>query len=160
MKAGTYYGKPIKAVTTESGNKLPMIVVTFSIDNMAIDGHWQAIEPVERNCRWSMADNAWSYTKQKLNDLGFNGDFDNPQFSLTDGVNLKCELREQDGRAREQWDLENWGKREYESARPDVIRKFNALWKAQAGELKKTVAPVQTEADPSPFIDEDGQPIF
>lgn len=151
---GNYWGVLVSGVTCLSqSKKSPQIMVTFSITH-ADDGNggWTQIQPTERNIYLSLTDAARPYSEDKLEALGFNGDFANPGFSqdaTTKGVGLLCKREIYNGKDREKWDLASWGVKETELAPSDIVRMLNAQWrqrKQQAAPAGKPGVPTSPPA--------------
>lgn len=146
MPVGTYFGRPTSGLLARLGpNETPFLVVTFDIAYRAMDGNWQALSQAEqRDVRICVSEKSWPYATKKLTLLGFNGNFRAPAFNPENdsrGVSLACVHTERDGKTYEQWDLADWGGREYELAPEDVARTLDAKWKRDAGGYSERPAP-------------------
>lgn len=134
MQDGKYFAKVLSAVTTKAQTGNPQMAVKLSVTHSANGDSWDAIEPVEKTMFWSLTDAAWEFTRQKLEMLGFDGDFANPGFAaeaLDTGIAVGLHHEEYQGKSRERWELADYGgSREYEQAPEDILRKLGATWKA------------------------------
>ena len=131
MEPGIYFARVKEAVTTQSSKGTPQIVVTCTITHVSENGEWVQVDEEDRRLFLSLSEAAWDYTQSKLGKMEFNGDFKAPEFSA-EGVELRCAIETYDGKAREKWDLANWGEREYVPVDDDLTRQLNARWKAKA----------------------------
>lgn len=132
MKAGTYCGTFVKGVVTESSKGTPSLAMTFSITHIAEGGDWvELADPLERTVFLYMSDNAWKYSKEKLEKLGFNGDFDNPQIK-NEMVNLELKYENYNGADKARWEIAGGGGSfEATEAAPDVKMRLKTLWMAE-----------------------------
>lgn len=146
LQAGRYFGRLQSWTTTQSGQKkTPTVALEFEIDNEAVDGQWRPITPTKRTVYVYLSDAAWDISIDKLNALGFNGDFglgmNFGDGAKADGVELQCKIDEYEGNPREKWELTNWGGGfDHEPAPEGVIRQLNAKWK-NAASAKPTGKP-------------------
>lgn len=113
--AGTYHGKLVGANVGKGGqNNTARIELNFEITHIWIgrDGvDWDPTTPIfHRRIRLYLTDKALAFSEQKLQAMGFNGDFENisiesfePQFSK--GVDLVCEHKQGQKDTYEDWDL-------------------------------------------------------
>lgn len=74
---------------------------------------------------------------KKLKAVGFNGDFENPEFEVTT-TELNCVHSEYedyngDTQENEKWDFASWGSPSVEEADRKTIKKMNAEWKKEVG---------------------------
>jgi hypothetical protein len=83
LEEGTYFGKLAEIGTDQLHNdrKTPYIYVVWDVTHRAAGGQWEAIQPERRESRWWATDKAEAYTMDRLLKLGFNGDFERPEFS-------------------------------------------------------------------------------
>ena len=136
LAAGNYHGKVIGATTIEVGaNKTPMMEVECSVAHIAGDGAWVALpETGSRKLKLFLSPAAWPYSQKKLTFLGFNGEFEKPQFTgdaVDVGVALTCSHKKSgDGtKTYEEWDLSDWGGGGAAQASSDTMHLLNAQWK-------------------------------
>ena len=83
--------------------------------------------------------------------LGFNGDFDNPEFAesiAVEGIDLKCTVEEYQSKSREKWEFAGWASA-IEPAAEDKLKRLNARWNATASKAQSPVMPVPAPP-PSP----------
>lgn len=136
LEPGDYLGSIAEAVATFSKQKrTPCLLVTFNVhyrsgydtDNTLA---WLPLSaPVRAYVYIWLSDNAKASSKQKLEALGFDGNFDNPAFSHGDEVQLRMDHEEYDGKVREKWELSNWGDGP-EKLPADQTRQLSTWWKA------------------------------
>lgn len=133
---GRYTADIVSGVLGETGNGNPQVVIQTNITGFVDPSTGiQGIDAFERRLYLSMHGGAVPYTEKKLKALGFNGDFANIQFSVTNNVELLCTHEpDNNGNLKERWDLANWGDApQVKQAGSAVIQKMNALWKAHQG---------------------------
>lgn len=154
MNAGTYNGQFKKAVTTESGaKKTPTLALTFDVTHFAEGADWVEVPVTERTVFMYLSDAAWPYTSEKLQKLGFNGDFDNPTISQQQ-VSLELTHESYNGQTKERWSIAGGGSFEAEPAGNDVTRRLNALWKNDNGGPKAKPAGRQAAPPKKPSAKE------
>lgn len=118
VPAGYYKGKLLSAVFTAPEGKSPAMAIEFDL------------ETCKRTVFLYLSDNAWPYTEEKLRRLGFNGNFEAPEFTATE-CELACKHEEYEGKMKEKWDVAGGFKAE--PAPPDVAKQFGAKWRASTG---------------------------
>jgi hypothetical protein len=165
MQAGDYWGVITGAETSELDNakRTPLMYVKVLISHVAgVDGNgapaWVPLEQqAERDMRFFLTEKAWPHTEKKLRGLGFNGDFENPQFgdkAIADGVKLVCTHQAGNGADQtlyENWDLAEWGERkERQPASKDTVRKFAALWRTGSSAAAKPAGGPPAMSAPPP----------
>lgn len=160
---GLYHGhiKPYNeegdwAVTSEAKSGSLTIEIKFEIVHYWDGSQWTPLPtPLERTLFLSLHDNALEYTTAKLKTLGFNGDFERPDFSdeaKTAGVDLNAETETDvnSGKERQRWDLARWGgTRNAEKASTDKLKRMNAIWKQQNGTPAKPAPSGKPSAPPA-----------
>ena len=152
---GTYYGTKPRGVVAKTKEGKPQLAVTFDVAHVAENGAWKPMgSAYERTVFMSFSDAAMPYTEDKLQKLGFNGDFDNPAFSV-EGVSLECRHEQYNGRQTEKWDLSG-GTFTPEKADDETIRHLNRLWKAR--QVGKAKAPAGNPSSPPPAAVETAAP--
>lgn len=92
-----------------------------------------------------LSDNAWEHSEKKLLALGFNGSFENPEFTNAEAVELAATEEEYEGKTREKWDIAPGGFTVTPAA-PDVLRQLSARWRA----THKTATPAKSAAPKAP----------
>lgn len=112
LEEGLYYGRLVEIGTDclDTEGKTPFVYVAWQVTHRAIDGDWAPIEAIRRESRWWVTEKAEPYTMDRLETLGFNGDFDAPSFRAEphpehQGVELLCRHNVREGTAYENWDL-------------------------------------------------------
>ncbi len=134
---GIYLGKLVDSHCGElpSDKRTPFISLIFEITHYAENGQW--VETLQQDTRAVMlflTDRAWPYTKDKLDALGFNGDFANPDFGkqAKEGVNLECKDDPKDGKVYEKWDLHGFNSaQEHKPLDVEKLRVFNARYRSE-----------------------------
>lgn len=148
LTAGTYFGQLQGGKVTKAKSGSPQMEVEFLVINVWNGSEWTPIAPgTMRTIYMSLTDDAWPYSQRKLEALGFNGNFRDPDFgneAKGEGVQLLCNHDSYNGKASEKWELANWGKRENGSAGADVLRTLEARWKSNAA------APARPAGRPTP----------
>lgn len=133
LPANNYAARIVGAAMTESSNGNEIMAIEMNLDyqwNHQTNQWGPMPADTTRKLRLAFTDASWKYTKAKLQFLGFNGDFINPQFAPpADGIVLACKHTLSDrGEPREEWELANWGG-EAKPANPDKLRVWAAKWK-------------------------------
>ena len=113
MIAGKYFGQVADAATRMSKNGNPQMIIEFEVTHISEGGQWIVLDsPVNRRIYISMSDAAWTYSVEKLLQLGWNADMKEPKFeNATEGVELELKFETWevadggDGKEREKWDL-------------------------------------------------------
>lgn len=163
MKAeGLYYSRKIKkaALTETKTKKSPQVTLVFEVQFVSDDGEWIAVDPFEAYIHWSLAGGAQQYTMEKLERIGFNGDFGNPEFDFGDGVSLWCKHDDYNGKTKEKWDLSREGGGIEPVEDQDAIRRFNAIYKEKCSPKPKAATPPPTpEPAPAGAASADGNDI-
>ena len=132
---GEYNGYLQSGITslTKDGNE--KMVITFKAQYRKNDtGEWEEIVPFDARLELSFSDKAWEWTEKKLLALGFNNNFDDPDFSddsKTNGVRLKNKHEEYEGKMREKWELASFGGPA--KADESKIKKLQQRWNAKVG---------------------------
>lgn len=160
FESGTYRGYLKDTVTSEARSGSLQVVLTFSVRNVWNGTAWDPVPEQERSLYLSLTDNAWEFTEAKLNALGFNGDFEAPEFSpavRTDGIDLTCAREPYNGKTVERWELARWRK-DIEPAATDKLHRLNARWKATTTHRPGPPSSTPTSAPPpvSPPTSESG----
>lgn len=93
-----------------------------------------------------LTDAALPYTEPKLAALGFNGDYENPAFSKTEGVSLVCKHEEYEGKVREKWDLGFLPK----PADKSTLANLSAKFRARHGTPPRPTAPPPSAPSKTP----------
>jgi hypothetical protein len=153
---GTYFAELMSAIVSE-GKSCPQFVLSLSITHISKNGTWKALPgSFLRHVYIYLSDKSWETSQKKLESLGFNGDFCNPDFSdkiKNEGVELTCTHQQYEGEWRDKWELANWGGTEVKRASSDIVRQLQAKWKAKAGAKpaapKSNPPPPPQDDDPS-----------
>lgn len=140
-----------EAALIESANKgTPGMEIVFAIDD-------DRFGRVERTTTLWLSDGAMKYSVEKLERLGFNGDYGNPEFSNEGPFSLKCQheaYTKDDGTQglSEKWNIArggggSMGKRV--EGKADLITKLNRSYRASAGDATPPKPPAPA-TPPSP----------
>ena len=150
LAAGTYFGQVQGGKVTKAKSGSPQMEVEFLVINVWNGSEWTPIAPgTMRTIYMSLTDDAWPYSQRKLEALGFNGNFRDPDFgdeAKGEGVQLLCNHDSYNGKASEKWELANWGRKENEAAGADVLRTLEARWKSAAAPAKPAGRPTPPPA--------------
>lgn len=119
-EAGKYRGNPISGLLGKAKTGTPQFVVTFEIEQS---------EGQTREVFLFLSEGSIDNTMDKLDRLGFGGDFANPTFNCPEPVELECRHEEWNGKTREKWDL--GFAREHKPLEADETRRLSALWKSR-----------------------------
>ncbi len=160
LNPGTYGAYLVGATTTKASTGTPQIVLEFKVSFRAENGQWKALpEQKERRVYLSLSSAAWSYSQEKLNALGFNGDFNAPKFSATKSQ-LVCTHETYNNKLHERWDLPGGGGRQLEKAPDDMIRDLNARWQSMSAPPigQPEYAPPAAQTERPPVDESDGLP--
>jgi hypothetical protein len=135
---GTYHGYLQNGVvTTSKGTGAEQMAVQFEITMLAVDGDWKPLSaPIKTTLYMSFSDAAWPFTEAKLKHLGFNGNFDDPDFSdeaKTEGVDLNCRHEEYNGKMSEKFELANFGGGPKKLEDKSAINRLQQRWNASNG---------------------------
>jgi len=106
-------------------------------------------EDCERTVYTYINKNTQKISFQKLDSIGFNGDFDNPEVSI-ETVQLRCTHSEYNEQEREKWDFASWGGASVEEAEKKVIKDLNAQWKKEMGAPAKKKKKSDKKSKPAP----------
>lgn len=139
----------LSAETLESKNGKAYLKIDFALTHRADNEQWISIGAAEsRSIRLFVSDKAYSYTEAKLVELGFNGDFLNPQFSTPEEVyQLVCVHEMYEGKSQEKWDLAGSGGSEGKSVTEETIRDLSARWSSAHAQAP---IPASAPAMPTP----------
>lgn len=133
---GYYAGKLISATFEAPEGKSPRMSLVFEIGGRDEEGNY--VQGQQRRIVYLyMSDKAFQYSEEKLRRLGFNGNFEAPEFTSADNVELNCKHEEKvkdgkpTGQTVEKWDIAGGFKPQ--PAPPDVAKQFGAKWRATVG---------------------------
>lgn len=131
FEPGLYWMAEPLMGTQNSANGTPFLFLQGKITHVSQNG--QAIEvpePAGRTVRLYLSEKAFPYTMDRLNPLGFNGDFSNPQLGgeHAKGVWAECSAGTYDGKPQERWQLPGGGGGvEHEAFNSDTVRRLTAM---------------------------------
>ena len=129
---GNYKGKIVSAITSQAKSGNNQVEIEFDIVAGKDGGQWSPIDGERRRVFLSLSEKARAYSEDKLESIGFKGDYAAIKFDdalVADGVELVCRHEEYNGSTREKWDFASWGApREVAAAPADEIKRLNALY--------------------------------
>lgn len=139
--AGIYSGALVDWGTEEPQGKSPFVRLEFEVRfrdaGKTPDGKtkWEKLaEPLKRFVRLYLSDKAFPYTAEKLNSLGFNGDYASETMDFGDKAkkHTPLELRYEtyEGEAREKWNLAGGGGIEKVPASASLVQQLNMKHRA------------------------------
>jgi len=144
MTPGNYYAKLKTGIFTKAKTTPTMsMALVFDVTHEAREGQWAPLDsPAERTVYLHFTPKAQQYTDSKLMALGFNGDFNTPDFSdesKFEGIELICKHEtDSTNKTQERWDMAKWGgDRTIEPAPADAARQAAAAWKARTAATQK-----------------------
>ena len=104
---GIYWGLLESATMVKARTGTMQMVITFEITHIEND-EFDKIDPFKRKIWLSCHDNSMAYTTDKLREMGFNGDFERPDFGDSakhEGMKLTCVEHTYKGQTSPRWDL-------------------------------------------------------
>jgi len=132
---GTYAGRvrvndSIQDVGMDKSSKgTPLLDVVIALTHVLDGEAWRDVTPFDRHLRIYLSDAAMDTAKEKLETIGFNGDFLIPQIDGDKWIQLACTHEDYKGKLYEKWELANWGgSKERQAPTADVLRKLNARY--------------------------------
>jgi len=135
IEEGSYWGQLLTAVCGKEGEKeTPVMRITFEITHRASGDGWEEIDPFTRDVKVWLSDAAWEMAERRLDAIGFNGDFVNPQFDQVlsaEGTELVCTHSQGRDRAFEDWSLAAWEGSQAKPLDKNTLRLLNARWKTK-----------------------------
>lgn len=154
IEPGEYTGTFVKVEFGKSENTgTPCMMTTWHIEE----------EDVDRTIYTYFTKNTMKHAMKKMESIGFNGDFENPEVSV-EQTTLRCkEGINQNGDAREEWEFASWGGgASLASADKKTIKELNAIYKKEIGgsapkakKKKAAPAPASKTAAPAPEQEEE-----
>lgn len=155
LEPGIYRGTFKSGEGYKTKRNKDQIVCVFDVTDIARKGQWNPIEQIERSVYLSLEGGAREYTRDKLESLGFNGNFGVSPLGfgkLGHQINLVCHHETYEGRLSDKWDLHEWGGSIERKLLSDAEKvQLNAWWQATAPK----VAATETTASPPPPTDDD-----
>lgn len=136
---GMYWMSNVRIGLGESDNvnKTPFVYLKGDITHQDSGGQTQAVlQPAERTVFLYLSDGAMPYTIEKLDKLGFNGDFARPAISQESqsGIWVECSHDLYKGKTKEQWNLPHeGGSFEPQALTNDAVRALNAKYRQMKG---------------------------
>ena len=134
-ETGTFTGDLVEIGFSEADSGTPYVFTKWALETGA-----------ERTVNTYLSDASWEMGIKKLESIGFNGDFKNPDCDVTQ-TDLICthEYYEAKDKDVERWEFANWGGgQNHKEASSDLIRKMNAKWKKSAPKSSTTSKDTQT----------------
>lgn len=167
FEPGIYKGKLVDAGVSQLNNEkqTPYIYLTFTLTHYGNGAELQ--EPVNREVRMFLSEKALSYTEDNLKKLGFNGNYEAPEFRnglYLEGCELGCEHSQNDGKTYENWGICGLGGSGEKKPLPKAtLKTLNAKWKAHQGGFKESPTitpppaktPARVEAEAAVAADDD-----
>lgn len=149
---GEYNGYLQGGVVGETQGGTEQMVISFKVHYMKNEnGEWAELPvPIDANIYLSFSDKAWEWTEKKLVALGFNNNFDAPDFAddaKTNGVRLKNRHEDYQGKRTEKWELASFGGPA--KADENKIKKLQQRWNAKVGKPAGKPAAPPRAAKPS-----------
>ena len=139
---GFYLAHPESGFLSKADNGTLKFEMTWKITKVADDDEWVALpgeEFWERMSPWSFSGKAEAYTLKKLEDVGFNGDYDYPKFS-DEPHTIECVHREWEGKMYANWDFP-WKGNASAPADDETKNVMATKWKNAHPEKVKTAGP-------------------
>lgn len=118
-ESNDWKGVPSGVKFKETSKGTPYMEVAFTVE-----GH-------TKYCKLWLTEKTEATTMQKLKDLGFNNDWDNPALNRTEPVRLTCKHSEWQGKWYEEWTY--WGERESTPVDKSKAMRFAAAYRNVAG---------------------------
>jgi hypothetical protein len=159
---GTYWmERPVVGTAESKEKKTPYIYIEGNVTHKANGEQSTPVVTVERRTVFMyLSDGAWPYTVEKIEGLGFNGDFNMPKLAAVEqdgGLWVTCKHETYQGKTKERWDLPGKGM-EHTAPEADTIRKINAMYKMAKGKPSSKPAPPKPPEKPT-GTDADGVPF-
>jgi hypothetical protein len=146
LQEGYYTAQILPGATfgqSKTGTEQMVIPIRITHDS---DGQELAV-PAERNVYLYCSENAWPNTRDKLQRLGFNGDFENPGFTEVQ-AQVGCKIETYDGKDREKWDFTKGGATSKPVDR-SVAKKFAAKYRTEVGKPAASAPRPALQAPPA-----------
>jgi len=171
MPEGDYQGHVIRraeAGRLKNERKTPYIDVFVDLSAYRHKGNWVAVpeDGSRQRVRLFLSEKAFPYTVQKLNGLGFNGNFDSPELECSDLVDLVCR-KDRGGYVSFDFPKLESGTEPLDRT---TAQRLAARYRQTGGrpassdrpQTQPEEAPVQspTPQPPEPQPDDDDQPVF
>jgi hypothetical protein len=140
---GTYWMGELRLGTAESDKGTPYFFIEGRITHMANGDKTEEVpNPDQRTIFMYLSDKAYPYTVDKLDALGFNGDFGKPALAPEHmaGIWVTCKHETYDGKLKERFELPGGGI-EHKAVTADAIRKINAMYRARKQQSGKSATP-------------------
>lgn len=159
FQPGTYWMADPVMGTGESKNNSPYVYIEGEITHQSVNGEHAPVEPQKRTVFLYLSEKAFQYTADKLDALGWNGDFASPRLTGENeaGIWVECRHEMYEGKTKERFELPGGGI-EHKVPSNDILRKINAMYKQRKGSAprpapkKPPSAPAIPEVvDPIPF---------
>lgn len=156
IPTGTYVADIIDAVTTVTKNNTPCIEIHISVNEPTPKREIDHALPVMRTLYIYLSEAAKQTSREKLQSLGFNGNFDAPEFTASELL-VKCihETNPATGMPREKWELGSW-KSPSQRAGDAIVRSLNSWWNGGTSPQGSTRPAVPPQAgDSTRSLDDD-----
>ena len=145
FQPGNYHGILKRWGANKSQGGTPFLFLEFQISREWDGEKWVGSTGDERTVRMFTSPGAWPYTKEKLQSIGFDGD-DFPDYMYGEGIGLRCEHDQYEGKTHEKWDLAGGGGFSFEND-DQLCQKFKRHWKSEHGSKPKQAEPAGASAD-------------
>ena len=110
----------------KSANGTPYVEVSIVPLEYQSNGEWVDAHQIPQRVFWYLTDAAWDYTSDKLRQLGFDGNFEDPGFAINECA-FRCKLEEWQGETRARWDLPAGS-----ALKQNEIAELQKRWKASS----------------------------
>lgn len=145
MDIGNYDGCALKeSVTSTTKNGLPQMILTFSIANTGATRPVRFMLNNDKKGRDGKTN--LERSTEHLQRLGFNGNFEDPEFSNANDVTLNMRMGEYNGQPQEEWQLGF----KHEKAASNVLNDLNRSYRALAGGSPTPASAKKAPAPPAP----------
>ena len=127
LAPGTYWASHYTAAQTilTSKSEAPAMQITFQVTHVKSGPDFIPLtKPVSRSLRLVLTGAAEPYTVKKLESLGFNRNFTDPEFTNAKDLQLTCARNGE----YENWDLADWGGTENKVPSAEQIMSLDAMY--------------------------------
>jgi len=137
FEIGKYKGKLLDAgvAVLDNEKQTPYMYLMFDIlSHIQAGEEYDITEQATRDVKFFLSEKALPYAEKDLAKLGFNGDFEHPEFFeklYTEGCELFCGENVNGDKVYEDWSIVGLGgQTEKKPAPKNLLKKLNAKWKA------------------------------
>lgn len=145
FEPGNYANCDLKeAITSTTKNGLPQMILTFAIGDT---GATRTVRFMLNNdTKGKDGKTNLERSTESLQGLGFDGNFEDPQFSAANGVTLYMKLGEYNGQPQEEWNIG----RKYEKAGGNILANLKSSYRALAGAQPRPASAKPPAPAPTP----------